>query len=231
MRVHVRLKEAEGEEKERIQPFEGVVIQQARAAGRRYVHRSPRQLRHRRRAHFPRPFADHQLDRGSATGPRAPRQALLPARTQGQGRAHQACRPRARAGDSRRRRIEVVTVPHHVSLATRSGFRERCARIRPDAAALFLPIRACGAAAGLAAHRGPGRGGPRLAVRSGLRRCGDSEPQTPHRWPGRLQKTLSGKAPKSSPNASASTPWPGASRKWTRARSTPGTSTRPAGEP
>ena len=52
VRVHVRLKEAEGE-KERIQPFEGVVIKKRGKSHRRELHGAARELRRRDRAHFP----------------------------------------------------------------------------------------------------------------------------------------------------------------------------------
>ena len=101
IRVNVRLKEGEGD-KERIQPFEGVVMSRRGELLGESFHGATRELRHRRRADFPGAFADDQLDRRGAAGPRAAREAELSARAQGQGRTHQA--RRAKAGSGRRRR-------------------------------------------------------------------------------------------------------------------------------
>ena len=60
----------------------------------RDVHRPQGVVRPGRRAHLPAALADHRQDRGGAHGEGAPRQAVLPARPEGQGRAHEGARSR-----------------------------------------------------------------------------------------------------------------------------------------
>ena len=89
LKVHVRVVEGN---RERVQVFQGVVIRRKGEWRPRDVHRPQGQLRRRRRAHVPRPLADHRQDRGRQPRRRPPGEALLPARPgreggEGQGEA------------------------------------------------------------------------------------------------------------------------------------------------
>ena len=86
VRVHVKVREGD---KERIQIFEGIVIGHAPRRRARVVHRPQGVVRPGRRAHLPAALADDRQGRSGALGARAPREAVLPARPEGQGRAHE----------------------------------------------------------------------------------------------------------------------------------------------
>ena len=112
VRVHVRLKEGEGD-KERIQPFEGVIIKKRGKSTGGKLHRAARELWSRDRAHFPGQLAVHQFHRSVAPGPRAPRQAVLSARAEGQGSAPAARRACGNARNrGRRKRIVGFQIEH-----------------------------------------------------------------------------------------------------------------------
>ena len=69
--------------------FEGMVIGDAPRRRARDVHGAQGVVRPGRRAHLPAALADHRQDRSAARREGPPRQALLPARPEGQGRAHE----------------------------------------------------------------------------------------------------------------------------------------------
>ena len=82
VRVHTRVVEGD---KERIQIFAGIVIGRKGRGLERNFHRPPHFLRRRCRARVSDPFAAHRESGSGKARPRAPGQAELPARPQGQG--------------------------------------------------------------------------------------------------------------------------------------------------
>ena len=84
VRVHVKVREGD---KERIQIFEGIIIGLHRGGARAIVHGAQGVVRPGRRAHLPAALADDCQGRRRAVGARAAREAVLPARAEGQGRA------------------------------------------------------------------------------------------------------------------------------------------------
>ena len=86
VRVHVKVREGD---KERIQIFEGIVIGLHRGGARAVVHGAQGVVRPGRRAHLPAALADDRRRSTSCARRGPPRQAVLPARPEGQGRAHE----------------------------------------------------------------------------------------------------------------------------------------------
>ena len=76
----------------------------------RDLHRPQGELRRRRRAHLPGAHPDHRQDRGRHPRRRAPRQALLPARSARQGRQDQG-EARRRPGAAEARRYRSLGTP------------------------------------------------------------------------------------------------------------------------
>ena len=89
VRVHVRVREGD---KERIQIFEGVVIGHTPRRDAGFVHGPKGVVRSGRGAHLPAALADDFEGRSRALGEGAAREAVLPARSEGQGRAHEGQR-------------------------------------------------------------------------------------------------------------------------------------------
>ncbi len=125
VRVHVRLKEADGE-KERLQPFEGVVIsKRGRLAGATFTIRRVSFGIGVERT-FPDQFADDQLDRNCPAGQSSPRQALLFALSPGQGRTHQTRATRRATGRARSySRVEVLIARPPLFLVANRAYRRR----------------------------------------------------------------------------------------------------------
>ena len=69
--------------------FEGMVIGMHRGGAQRVVHRAQGVVRPGRRAHLPAALADDRQDRRRPRRQGAAREAVLPARPEGQGRAHE----------------------------------------------------------------------------------------------------------------------------------------------
>ncbi len=91
VRVHVRVKEGD---KERIQVFEGVIINLRRGGVRGVVHGAQGVVRPGRRAHLPDALADHPEGRRGPLRQSAPGQALLPPGSEGQGGAYEGSEAR-----------------------------------------------------------------------------------------------------------------------------------------
>ena len=92
VRVHVKVREGD---KERIQIFEGRRHRPASRRDPRVVHGAQGVVRPGRRAYLPAALADDSEGRSHAVGQGPPREAVLPARSEGQGGAHEGRRPRA----------------------------------------------------------------------------------------------------------------------------------------
>ena len=86
VRVHVKVREGD---KERIQVFEGIVIGLHRGGDARVVHGAEGLVRPGRRAHLPAALADDPKVEVDAVGQGPSREAVLPARPEGQGGAHE----------------------------------------------------------------------------------------------------------------------------------------------
>jgi len=84
VRVHVKVREGD---KERIQIFEGVVIGMHRGGTRASFTVRKVSFGQGRGAHLPAAFADDSQDRPRTLGEGTAREALLPARSEGQGGA------------------------------------------------------------------------------------------------------------------------------------------------
>ena len=86
VRVHVRVKEGD---KERIQVFEGVIIGVRRGGHSIDLHRSQGVVQPGRRAYLSDALADDSEGGSRPIGEGAPSQAVLPARPEGEGGAHE----------------------------------------------------------------------------------------------------------------------------------------------
>ncbi len=116
VRVHVRVKEGD---KERIQIFEGVIINLRRGGVRGVVHGPQGVVRAGRRAHLPAALADHSEGGRRPLGQGAPRQAVLPARAEGQGGAHEGSEEKPAAA----RRAHARTGREHCGSVKKVGAR------------------------------------------------------------------------------------------------------------
>ena len=202
VRVHVKVREGD---KERIQIFEGMVIGMHRGGVARLVHGAQGVVRPGRRAHLPAALADHRQGRGRPLGPGPPRQAVLPARPEGQGRAHEGTEAhRLRLGGPARLDVGHAASPR----ATRT-------------------VENASIASAILAVAGVDEVGPRLPGRPGGRRRRRPRSAAGH-IPGlaRLEAAHRRGARAAVVDASSATRWPGRSAGPSRTKSTPSTSTR-----
>ena len=116
VKVHVKVREGD---KERIQVFEGIVIGMHRGRRAGVVYRAQGVVRPGRRAHFPAALADHSESGSRALGEGAPREAVLPPRSQGQSR------PDARRRRNKQTRADPYTIPAMVRVCGHADARER----------------------------------------------------------------------------------------------------------
>ena len=112
--------------------FEGMVIGMHRGGVARDVHGAQGVVRPGRRAHLPAALADHRPHRGAAVGARAPRQAVLPARPEGQGRAHEGTEEGLTRCGSGKRHGQGPGISHHRERHPADGVQRRrgCGRGR-----------------------------------------------------------------------------------------------------
>ena len=95
--VNVKIKEGNNS---RIQTFTGVVIARQGSGLRETLPGPQDQLRHRRGAPLPAALPVHRLHQAGAQGPRASREAVLPAQAARQGGSHRRASRQLRQGDS-----------------------------------------------------------------------------------------------------------------------------------
>ena len=149
-------------ERERVQVFEGIVIGLRGDGARATMTVRKVSFGTGRRAHLPAAREERREDRGGEAPPRAPGQALLPARAQGQGRPH----------EGKAQRGVGATAP----------FRRRTGSL-----VLRHALRGGGAGRRLPGGGRRGRGRPRGAVRAGGGGRGDPGRRLRHRGARRLQ--------------------------------------------
>ena len=189
VRVHVKVREGD---KERVQVFEGIVIGMHRGGARASF--TVRKVSFGQGVERIFPLHSPTIQKvdvvRSAQG--APREAVLPARPEGQGRAHEGNRRDGLTGHGRQARV----VPR-ASPAGRGRSPARCARSRTRSGARVR------------ARRRRGRSGPRLPGRA--RRRGGRRPRSrpPHRRPLRLEARAGAGAGAPLRRHHAATRWPG----------------------
>ena len=167
VRVHVRVKEGD---KERIQIFEGVVIGLRRGGNRATFTVRKVSFGQGVERIFPLHSPTISEGRRGAFGQGPPREAVLPARPEGQGGAHEGSQEDG----------QLVSMPGCAASAP-----GRLVLVRKSFCATQYRERACGVTVSCGRRRGRSRA--RLPGRAGHGRRGHPASRSPHRRPGRLE--------------------------------------------